>query len=181
MEKNESQSYSFLISITHLWFVKVKKKVCYSGGEGTCTPTNYQPKPFGQAVNSLDRVERVEKYRQFIPSKIRIKVFLGVAAFSVPADININNDFFRIDSQNRGEFIGFTKTYLEPRFYSHLDKENEPNIMRIGPLIRKLVFWERSLFLRTHGQKGVKYWFCKKLFRTKVFCLIETKKMSLIS
>ena len=35
----------------------------------------------------------------------------------------------------------FYKRYLEQRFYSHLDKGNEPNIMRIGPLIRKLVFW----------------------------------------
>lgn len=31
--------------------------------EGPPTPTNYKPRSFGQAVNSLDRVERLDKYQ----------------------------------------------------------------------------------------------------------------------
>jgi len=31
--------------------------------EGPPTPTNYKPRTFGQAVNSLDRVERLDKYQ----------------------------------------------------------------------------------------------------------------------
>ena len=33
----------------------------FSGTEGPPTPTNYKPKSFSQAVNSLDRVERLDK------------------------------------------------------------------------------------------------------------------------
>ena len=33
----------------------------FSGAEGPPTPTNYKPKSFSQAVNSLDRVERLDK------------------------------------------------------------------------------------------------------------------------
>ena len=54
--------------------------------------------------------------------------------------------------------------------------------MRIGPLIRKLVFWgAHSIFEGSQPKRGPNIDFTKKMFRTKVFCLIETKRMSLIS
>ena len=34
-----------------------------------------------------------------------------------------------------------TKIVQNNRFFSNRDDENEPNMIRIGPLLRKLVFW----------------------------------------
>ena len=78
---------------------------------------------------------------------------------------------------NRGSNADFTKKVLEPMFYSHLDKENEPNIMRIGPLIRKLVFWGAlTIFEGSRPKRGSNIDFTKKCSGAKFFVQSRHRK-----
>ena len=63
------------------------------------------------------------------------------------------HNILRAHSQKGGQILILQKNDQNKSFLSHQDEENEPNIMRIGPLIRKLVFWgAHSIF---GGLKGI--------------------------
>ena len=71
--------------------------------------------------------------------------------------------YFEGSQPKRGPNIDFTKNVQNKSFFSHQDEENEPNIMRIGPLIRKLVFWgAHSIFEGSRPKRGPNIDFTKK-------------------
>ena len=69
-----------------------------------------------------------------------------------------------------GQILILQNNCSRKSFLSNRDKENEPNIIRIGPLIRKLVFWgAHTIFESSRPKRGSNINFTQKCSGAKFF------------